>query len=283
MSTILNFHIFRYHLNPITNIEQQTELFLKERLSNKERLERKNEFFEKAIDGLNFYENKVNPLKLEHSENGYFLIKLAQKKSAKIVQDFEKTEVKNEPFVYIIINNDPTVQKIAISENSEAFSEPKVVKNILVKLLNNSLGRHGLVVSIEELFEKESFWNYVNKYRDRLKMIDFKYIRPNLANISKSLPKDFKDFTNNVNSKESHIVLKAPEKGILENIDKSNETINGLVDYTAEGAGEIKLQVKGIRKKYSTSKNSVVIKIDEVQIEGSAEQVIKAYQTLISE
>ena len=94
--------------------------------------------------------------------------------------------------------------------------------------------------------KKESFWKFVNSHHHELKLIDFKYIRPNLANISKSLPEDFRNFTDNVNSKESHIVLKAPENGILENIDKSNPAINGLVEYTSEGAGDIKLKIKGV-------------------------------------
>lgn len=283
MDKILNFHIFRYHLNPLSNDLQQLQLFPNEMKSPEELKERKNDFFNETLNELDFYKDERNPLKVEHNENEYFLIKLAQKKSTKIVQDFEDFEINNEPFVYIIINNNPEVQKIAISENSDAFSEPKVVRNILIKLFNKGLSKYGLGVGIEEMFKKESFWKFVNSHRSEIKLIDFKYIRPNLANISKSLPQDFRDFTDSVNSKESHIVIKAPDKGILENIDKSNNIINGLVEYTSEGAGDIKLQIKGYKKRYSTKENPVVIQISEAKIEGPAEQVIKAYQTIISE
>ncbi len=283
MDKILNFHIFRFHLNPISNESQQIELFANEKKTPEELKEKKNDFFNETLQELNFYKDDRNPLKLEHFENGFYLIKLAQKKSTRIVQDFEDFEVNNEPFVYIILNNNPKVQKIAISENSEAFSEPKVVKNILEKLFNKNLAKFGLGVAIEELFKKESFWKFVNSHKYEIKLIDFKYIRPNLANISNSLPDDFRNFTDNVNSKESHIVIKAPENGILENIDKSNTAINGLVEYTSEGAGDIKLQIKGIKKRYSTKENPVTIQISETQIEGPAEQVIKVYQSIISE
>ncbi|RDY59263.1 hypothetical protein [Flagellimonas nanhaiensis] len=283
MDKILTFHIFRYHLNPITNKSQQIELFPKVIKSPEEIKEKKNEFFGEVLEDLNYYKDDRNPLKLEHFENNFYLIKLAQRKSARIVQDFEDFNVTNEPFVYIIINNNPSVQKIAISDNTEAFTKPKVVKNILFKLLNYNLLNYGLEVSIEELFKKETFWNFVQEHRHNIKLIDFKYIRPNLANISKSLPEDFRNFTDNVNSKESHIVVKAPQNGVLENIDKSNPAINGLVEYTSEGAGDIKLQVKGIKKRYSTKENPVTVKISEAKIEGPAEQVIKVYQSLISE
>ena len=116
-----------------------------------------------------------------------------------------------------------------------------------------------------------------------MQQIDFKFIKPNLASISKALPEDFKDFSNNVNSHESHIVLKAPKNGILENIDKKNKDINGLVNYTSNGAGDIKMKIKGITKKISTDESPIIVKIQEATINGPAEQVIKVYQELISE
>lgn len=282
MNKTLNFQIFRYHLNPISNYSQQTNLFPNENKSHEELKRKKNEFFDEILNGTNLYENKSNPLKLVHSEDGFYLIKLAQKKSTIISQNFEDNKVDHEPFVYIILNNDPKVQKIAISENSDAFTKPTVVKNILVKLFNKYLEEYGLGVAIEELFQKESFWKFVEKNKYILKLIDFKYIRPNLANISKSLPKDFKNFANDVNSKESHIVIKAPENGILENINKENPTINGLVEYTSEGAGDIKIKIKGFRKQYSTKENPITIQIEEVQIEGKAEELIKVCKSIIS-
>jgi len=283
MEKILNFHIFRYHLNPISSDTQQLKLFENKKFSVEELKEKKNDFFNNVLQELDFYKDKRNPLKIEHFENEYYLIKLAQRKTTRIVQDFEDFEITNEPFVYIIINNNPSVQKIAISENKEAFSEPRVVKNILVKLFNKGLKQYGLDIAIEELFEQKSFWKFVQSHKYEIKLIDFKYIKPNLADISKSLPEDFRNFTDNVNSKESHIVLKAPENGVLENIDKSNKTVNGLVEYTSEGAGEIKLKIKGFRKRYSTKENPVTISISEAQIEGPAEQVIKVYQSIIAE
>lgn len=283
MDKALTFHIFRYHLNPSSTDSMQLEMFPEAKKTPKEIKERKNEFFQYALKDLDYYKDERNPLKLEHQEDGFYLIKFAQKKSTRIVQDFEDFEISNEPFVYIIINNNPEIQKIAISENLDAFTKPSVVKNILQGILNRGLRKYGLGVSIEEMFKKETFWSFVKTHRHQIKLIDFKYIRPNLANISKSLPEDFKDFTDDVNSQESHIIVKAPANGVLENINKDNKNINGLVEYTSEGAGDIKLQIKGVRKRYSTKENPVTIKISEVMLEGSADQVIKVYQTIVSE
>lgn len=281
MKKKLNFHIFRYHLIPTTTDENQTKLFDKEKMTIEELKERKNSFLKEIILNSDYNKNPKNLLKIEHYEDDHFFIKFAQKKSTKITQNFENFEIENEPYVYIIINNEHTTQKIAISENLEAFSKPAVVRNHLKTILNKGLAEFGLNIEIEELFNPESFWRIVQNHRFELKQIDFKYIKPNLAAISKSLPIDFRNFTDNVNSHESRIIINAPKNGILENVDKKNSTINGLVEYTSEGAGDIKIKIKGSTKKYSTKKNPVIVKEYETTIEGPIEQVIKAYKSII--
>lgn len=282
MSKIVTFQIYRYHLLPISN-DRQTALFTEEKPSVEDIKKNKNLYLSEVLEKINYYNDNRYPLKVEHHENNFYFIKLAQKKSATIVQNFKDFEIENEPFVYIIINNDDKVQKIAISDNKNAFSSPNVVKNILKDLLISGLKQYSLNIEIEELFNSENFWKFVNQHKYALQQIDFKFIKPNLANISKSLPEDFRRFAENVNSHESHITIKAPQNGILENIDKQNPNIEGLVNYTSEGAGDIRLKIDGFSKKYSTKQNPVLVKITSLSLEGPAEQIIKTYQELISE
>lgn len=278
----LKFQVFRYHLLPLSTGEVQLSLFPNKTYSPKEIREKKNIFFSEVLNDLGSHIGS-NPLKIEHSEGDYYLIKLAQIKTTTIVKNFEDIVVDNEPYVFIIINNNENVQKLAISHNLEAFTEPKVVKNILRKFFKAKLKSYGLNIEIEELFKKSGFWDYVRKHQGEITTIDFKYIKPNLAAISKSLSADFKKFTNSVNSHESHIKISAPKNGVLENISKDNKDIKGLVNYTSEGAGDIRLKIKGVQKMYSTKENPVIFRVDEATIEGSSEQVIKVYQSLISE
>lgn len=282
-SKTLNFHIYRYHLLPISRNNQQTRLFQDKELTYEEIKEKKNQFFKEVLDVLVDSKSNSNPLKLYHQEGDFYLFKIAQKKTTTIYQNFENLIIDNEPYVYIIINNHPEVQKIAISENSEAFSNPDVVRNILKKVFNKDLSRYGLNIEIETLFDKVDFWNYVSKHKYDIKYINFQFIKPNLANISGSLPEDFRNFADDVNSHESHISVKAPENGTLENIDKSNKEIKGLVDYTAEGAGSIKLKVKNVRKQLNTKENPVIFQAEEIEIEGAPDQVIKMYQNIVNE
>jgi hypothetical protein len=280
---IINFHIYRYHLLPIDRNNKQIDLFINQTLTYNEIRERKNEFFSIILNDLINSNSNHHPLKLEHSEDGFYLFKLAQKKTTTITQNFENVIIDNEPYVYIIINNSPTVQKIAISDNFDAFSSPDVVRNILKKVFKTDLDPFGLNIELEQLFDKVEFWDYVGRHKGEITYINFEFIKPNLAEISKSLPEVFKNFADNTNSHESHIVIKAPEKGTLENIDRSNSNIEGLVDYTSNGAGSIKLKVKNIRKQLNTKENPVILQVRELDIEGPAEQVIKLYKTIVEE
>ena len=279
---LINFHIYRYHLLPIDTKNKQIDLFEKDKkYTFQEIKEKKNDFFSQTLETLVSSKNNNHPLKLESNEESFFLFKLAQSKTKTITQNFENVIIDDEPYVYIIFNNDPTVQKIAISENSDAFSNPEVVKNILKKVFKNDLEKFGLNIELETLFNEVNFWQYINKHKDNLTYINFQFIKPNLANISKSLPDVFKNFADNTNSHESHITIKAPEKGTLDNIDESNDNIKGLVEYTSEGAGRIKLKVKGLKKQLKTKDNPVMVQIKELDIEGAADQVIKLYKTIV--
>ena len=280
-SKIINFHVYRYHLLPIDKTKKQLEVFPKKTYTYEQLKENKNKFFAEILDKL--VDNKINshPLKLEHSEKDYYLFKIAQKKNTTITKNFKNTNIPNEPYCYVIFNNDDSVQKIAISDNIDAFSKPDTVKNILKKVFKRDLENYGLNIEIEQMFDSINFWEYVKKYDDQITLVNFKFIKPNLANISKSLPTDFKEFADNVNSHESHIVIKAPEKGTLENITQQNLAVNGLVEYSANGAGSIKLKVKSIRKQLNTKEKPLTLEVRELDIEGTPEQVIKLYKSIV--
>lgn len=281
----IHFQQFRYHLLPITNNSNQVKLFNDKVMTIEELKEAKNDFFMNALLHLDHdARSKGNPCKLiDHNDKDYFLFKIANKKSTTITQDFKPRTIDNEPYVYLIINNHKDVQKMAISFNDEAFTSPEVVKNLLMQILNKTLEYNRLNIQIEPLFDKVEFWKYIKDHRDSLTQIDFKYVKPNMANISGALPKAFKDFSELTNSHESHVVIKAPEKGILENIDANNSDIKGLVDYVSQGAGVIKMKVKGLRKLLSTDRNIVTQEIDEISIEGAPDQLIKIYKSIVDE
>lgn len=283
-SKILNFHLYRFHLLPLKTNTQAYNEYFDEKLTLEELKIKKNEIFKEVLLKLNTTTDKnKNPIQIyDKTDNDEcFLYKIANKKITTITKNFKHTRTKDEPYVFIIINNNKEIQKIAINENSKAFTNPDSVRNIIKKLLQKDLEKYGINIEIEKLFDKKTFWNYASKYKDQISFINFKIIKPNLANISASLSEDLKKFMNKVNSHESNLKIKAPEKGVLENINQSNPDINGLVDYSSNGGGSVTLKVKGITKSYNTLEKPEIIEIDEMQIEGSPEEVNKVFATIV--
>ncbi|AJA69883.1 hypothetical protein MYRA21_2774 [Myroides sp. A21] len=279
----MNFQVYRYHLSPLSTeeisitIDGKSKVFTEEDLKNK-----KNYFFEKALEAVDYYKNSSNILKLEFQDSGIFVMKIANSKTTEIVEDFEKRMVETYPYEYILINNDDTVQRIAISTDNKAFSSANVVKNIMLKLLDKELSKYGLSVKIEAEFDEVAIWKTITIHREELKSIQIKYIKPNLANISKSLDQAFKDFSNGLNSQESTLEFKAPSEGTLENINENNTTLKGMVQYAAQGGGSVKIAIKGYTKKISSKQNPIEIEIDEVTLEGpNGKEVIDAVKNIL--
>jgi len=281
MNKQITFYMYRYHLLPLSTDTNQLELFPQKSLSIEELKANKNVYFKRVLESLkNVYSS--NPIKLYDSEEEIYLLKIANKKSTKITKDFESKFFENEPYIYVIVNNDPTEQKILISENIEAFTSHKTVKNILKTLFIKELKFYGLNIEIEQMFNALDFWKLIEKNKRTLTMLNFKFIKPNLANISRTLPEEMKKFSENVNGHETNLIVKAPENGILENINEKNEMVKGLVNYSAEGGGSIKLKLKNIRKLINANEGTVTFTSDEASIEGAPTQVIKIYKTLFN-
>lgn len=278
---ILSFNIFRYHLLPISQDSVQTSLFPRQTFSQEEVIERKNEFFQITLNNISENKKIKTPMIIHWNDEDYFVLKVANKKLTTIYKDFKSSDHPTEPFVYVLINNDPEVQKIAISENIQAFSNPLVVKNVLSKVFNKELKELGLSITINNLFDKQDFWKIIENNTNKITYIDFQFVRPNLAKISKSLNEVFRNFSKDLNSHESHLSVKSPTNGVLENLDKENKTLKGLTDYSSNGGGNVKIKVKGYSKLFNTNEKPVTVNVDEVNIEGVAEQIIPVLKSII--
>ena len=276
MEKTIVFEIYRFHLLPITM--SQFSLF-DEMITYEELVERKNQFFDDIVHDL---QNRTQdfPIELYSVEDKSYLFRLANPKTTMIYRNFAEIPENTEPYIYIVINTDPQVQKIAISRNSEAFSTPNVSKNVLVEIFSKYLKGFGLSIEFEQLFESKAFWSWAKKYEGRIKSIDFEIIKPNLSKISYTIKNSLKPLIESTNSHKTHLKLDAPTEGTLENINKDNELVEGLVEYSSEGGGNISLKVIGISTKIKTSKMVKTKRISEINIKGSPDQVIKVWKDI---
>lgn len=272
MSKRIPFKTYRYHLVPVKS--DQLSVF-GHKLTLEELKERKNELFKDIIIKSKSLQGKSSklPIELDYSQNDVYVLKLAVDRKTTLYKNFKPIDVENQPFIYVLINNDPEIQKIIIEDNKAAFYDTLAVKNILERAFSLQLSQFDLTIHIEPVIDKGTFWEYVKKHAHAIERLDFEIVKPNLANISKSLKAPLKQLIDITNSHKTTIKLKAPDNGVLENINQKNEQLNSLVDYSNEGGGDgIKMKLKGIQKTVSTKNMIKETYIESFEIETMNQQ-----------
>ena len=97
------------------------------------------------------------------------------------------------------------------------------------------------------IFEKRQFWSLLHQYEGRVKSVEFEIITPNMANISGSLSDDLKDFAKATNSARNKLKIESDPEAPLR-LEEDNRTLQGLVNYSSEGGGNISLKIDGVKK-----------------------------------
>jgi hypothetical protein len=112
------------------------------------------------------------------------------------------------------------------------------------------------------LFDKQEFWNLVNKYPKQIKQVTFNLISPNLANISKNLKLDMRELYEDTNTQKTKVELNSEEDSYLD-IKESSKFVNRLVDYSSEDGGNIQMRVAGMRKLIHTAQSPSEFNVEE--------------------
>ncbi|MFY0675715.1 MAG: hypothetical protein JXR18_00360 [Neptuniibacter sp.] len=282
MSTKLtSFELFRYQLLPIDRFLQGN--LLTGVGSIDDLISRKNEFFSEAVLGTkNFSDNRHETItKKLYEQDGFFLLKIAHNKSIhRETKDFRDEVIDNWPSILVAIWNKPEKQYIAVQRRKTAFSSCEMVVKMIINAIASQLSHHHLRAIHEPLFEKQQFWSLLHQYEGRIKSVDFEIITPNMANISGSLSDDLKDFAKATNSTRNKLKIESDPEAHL-HLEEDNRTLQGLVNYSSEGGGNISLKIDGVKKTYHTSKTVKEIQLGDMEIQGSADEVVSVIKELL--
>lgn len=276
-----SFELFRYQLLPIDRFLQGN--LLTGVGSIEELISRKNEFFSEAINGTKNFSDKRHETitKKLYEEKEFFLLRIAHNRSIhRETKDFRDEVIDNWPSILVAIWNHPEKQLIAVQRRVAAFSSSEVVVRMIINAISNSLAHHHLRAIHEPLFEKQQFWSLLHRYEGRIKAVEFELITPNMANISGSLSEDLKDFAKATNSTRNKLKIESDPEAPL-HLEESNSTLQGLVNYSSEGGGNISLKIDGVKKTYHTSKTVKEIQLGDMEIQGNAEEVVSVLKELL--
>lgn len=271
MGSLTTFKVYRYQLLPI---DRHTD-DLYEGLTAAQLIERKNWIFAKTIPFVRTHRHRGSDLsvRLESSGNDAFTLSIASRRAlTRETPDFRIEQIENWPHVTAIILNRPDEQYIVVQDRPTAFANTDTVIKLIERATRASLQRSGLRLHTERVFSKSHFWQLVRQYKDKITWIEFEFVTPNMANISNTLSSTLKELAKDTNSSQSILQLRSDPASSLD-IDPKDETVQGLVDYTSEGGGDIAIKIKGFRKKIQTSRSIREIELDDLQLSGPPEQV----------
>lgn len=258
-----SFQVFRYQLV----VDKAIQLDIEGKYHTPEQIRAaKNDIFQDLIshDKFHFQSSKSEiTSKLMYTDANLSYFKVGVKRKLKhIKQDFTEDYIENYPNIIIAVNNDPNVQKIAIQSNTHAFKDSHIVSRFVEESLGRKLKPKNLSFYIEPIFDRKEFWEMVKRYQKRISQLTFDLVSPNLANISKNLTLDLKQLYEDTNTHKTKVELNADNGNYLE-INSESPFVNGLVNYAAEGGGDIAMKVNGIRGKLHTAQSVKDFDIDE--------------------
>jgi hypothetical protein len=267
------FELFRFQLLPAS--QQQQDLFHKT-LSADQIRAHKNEFLDAALCEHLYFRHRGLEVrhKVELHDGPWFMFKIGAHKSVdRDTEDFRRERIESWPNVTVILHNDPETQIIAISRNIKAFSSATVVSKLFERALASALRLYGLTVQVREQFEKNSFWSVVEGYQGRVSRVRFEMVAPNMANISRVLKVDLKQLNRDSNCQKANLELEALPGTALE-IKPENDLVDGCVEYSSQGGGDIAIKIRGINKEIRTSTTVKSVEIDESLIKSPNEQLL---------
>lgn len=276
------FHIYRYQLLPFDR-HFQGDLF-KGMKTVDELLAHKNYFFANALRYIKTFEaGKADTATKKLLEtDSFFLYRIAANRSlSRETKDFTEEELDNWPSLLVAVWNEPDKQLIAVQKRPAAFQQTDTVVRLILGSVESHLAKQQLRIHWEPLFEKKIFWDIVNRYEGKIQEIQFEIITPNMANISGYLPEDLKEFAKQTNSSINKINIESDPSSSLK-IEPANRTINGLVEYSSEGGGDISVKIVGAKKKIHTSRTVKEIELEELQLHGTSDEVAEIIKGILS-
>lgn len=274
MSTHTVFRAYRYQLLPLDRNETKD---MYHELTAEEIIARKNFYFAEALTYLPRASHKRVELNifLDRQKEDFFKIEIAPSRPlTRETPDHRREKVDNWPHIEAYVLNHPNDQLLIIQDRVSAFASTDTVANIILRGTRSALDRIGLSLQIEPLFDEAYFWSLVEQYQNKVTWVEFEFITPNMANISKTLASTLKSLGKETNAVREQLTLRSDPASSLD-ISKENETIQGLVEYTSNGAGDIKLKIKGIRKRFQTSNSRREVHLSGVEISASPNEVLQ--------
>ena len=277
MGMHIPFKIYRYQLLPLDR-NNTKDLF--NNVTSDSIIARKNEYFSEAISSLPTHRlsRSQTIVDVQLLQSDFFHLTFAPSRPlTRETAEYKKEQVENWPHIEAYILNSPQEQYLLIQNRPSAFANTDTVAKMIIRGTRLVLESAGLSLKIEPLFNKAFFWDLVKEYKNRITWVEFEFITPNMANISNTLADTLKSLSKDMNAVQEKLALTAEPISSLD-ISPDNATIQGLVDYTSQGGGDITLKIRGMRQKIQTSNSTREVSISGLELTASPAQLRELFR-----
>lgn len=234
---------------------------------------------------LHFKSGSQNLAFMTHTEAGPYIIGSLAKVARINIQkspeeNFATESIESWPHVPVIINTDSdpeSGQSIIIGFNKSIFKNPLVQLRALAKLLTNlSLEEHGYEIAINNISEKDDFWNHIKEYEGMISSLTFDFEAPNLFNTKDSLNDELREARDEF--KMTHAQVKLENSSGELNIPRDSEFVNQGLQYISDGGGGYKIKLKNKRTVSSgDATKTTTIEETEFEIVSRDRSTLEAY------
>ena len=266
------FDIFTYQLSVLP----MTQLSLFDKAMTKDELmEKKNIFFNEIFNSqLSFYHRrkKLN-FQIVFQSSDFVLLRLANKRVVHIEREFHRESFESEPSCLVAIYNTPETQYLAIESDRTSFGNSFTVVRIIEKTFEKELNRINFRIKIHPKYEEKEFWNLLDRYPLQIEGLRFEFEYPNLPRVNKYLSDELKETSKILNSGKTKVEFFAAEEATLDNLNEENKELNSLVKTSAEGAGPVRIKIKGLRRWESTDNKVKSFEFDSLEIDAPSNEV----------
>lgn len=232
----------------------------------------KNNIFSKMLRQISFHWSRGEiSHQIIYSTDEIFLIQLAVNRPTVLrTPDFRSLLANDWPWIYIYIDNNPDHQYLVIEGDRDAWASPDITVGMLERNFNKYLSEYCFTVGIEPLIEKTAFWEFVEKNKGLINVVEFDMISPNMSNISSKSTWPLQQIRDEYNATRQ--IVRLENGGTAVNI-KKDDLISSLAEYSSLGGGKTRFLIRGIRGYKSLSDNKIDFEIESIDLQSDDPEV----------
>ena len=157
---------------------------------------------------------------------------------------------------------DPTYhdhgQRVTV-QYREDIGKPLALLTSLAAHINRESPPEPYSLSVAPIIDASTFWHFVNANKNAVTNVSFDLVPPNMFDGPENMDKELKELRDLEKARKIKLDLENPDSLNLE-----TKRIHDIVDYAAQGGGDIKARAKG-KKSYNSKRKIKTVHVEEIE------------------